>query len=148
MADSAGVVNDQGAANDKAFGEILAVSSPVVRELARAIRALVYDVLPETVEVVWPRQGSVGWGTGPRKFTEQFAYLMPFAKHVTLGFYRGGELPDSAGLLPETGGRQVSGSLSMRSLKISTLEQVQHPALRSLIEASTRQGIPPPTTSR
>src|SRR5918997_2398269 len=139
MADSAGVVNDLGAANDKAFEYILAASSPVVRELARAVRDLVYDVLPETVEVVWPRQGSVGWGTGPKKFTEQFAYLMPFKKHVTLGFYRGGEIPDPEGLLPATGGRQVSGSLSMRSLKISTLEQVQRPALRSLIEASTRQ---------
>jgi hypothetical protein len=148
MAESAGVVNDQGAANDKAFDEILAGSSPVVRELARAIRALIYDVLPETVEVVWPRQGSVGWGTGPKKFTEQFAYLMPFTKHVTLGFYRGGELPDPELLLPPTGGTQASGTLSMRSLKISTLEQVQRPALRRLIEASIRQGIPPPATSR
>jgi hypothetical protein len=148
MADSAGVVNDQGVANDKTFDEILAASSPAVQELARAIRALVYDVLPETVEVVWPRQGSVGWGTGPKKFTEQFAYLMPFTKHVTLGFYRGGEIPDPEGLLPATGGTQVSGSLSMRSLKISTLEQIQRPALRSLIEASTRQGVPPPATSR
>ena len=148
MADSAGVVNDQGVANDKAFDEILAESSPAVRELARAIRALVYDILPETVEVVWPRQGSVGWGTGPKKFTEQFAYLMPFTKHVTLGFYRGGELSDPEGLLPATGGTQVSGTLSMRSLKISTLEQVQQPALRRLIEASTRQGIPPPAARR
>jgi hypothetical protein len=90
----------------------------------------------------------VGWGTGPKKFTEQFAYLMPFAKHVTLGFYRGGEIPDPEGLLPATGGTQASGTLSMRSLKLSTLEQVQQPALRSLIEASTRQGIPPPRTSR
>ena len=109
---------------------------------------LVYDVLPETVEVVWPRQGSVGWGTGTKKFTEQFAYLMPFTKHVTLGFYRGGEIPDPEGLLPATGGRQASGTLSMRSLRLSTLEQVRQPALRSLIEASTRQGIPPPATSR
>jgi hypothetical protein len=148
MAEGAGVVNDQGVANDQTFNEILAASSPAVRELAWAIRALVFDVLPETVEVVWPRQGSVGWGTGPKKFTEQFAYLMPFAKHVTLGFYRGGEIPDPEGLLPATGGTQVSGTLSMRSLKISTLEQAQRPALRSLIEASTRQGIPPPRTSR
>ena len=148
MAESAGVVNDQGAANDNAFDEILAASPPKVQELARAIRALVYDVLPETVEVVWPRQGTVGWGTGPKKFTEQFAYLMPFTKHVTLGFYRGGEIPDPERLLPATGGTQVSGTLSMRSLKISTPEQVQQPALRSLIEASTRQGIPPPATSR
>ena len=148
MADSAGVVNDQGVANDKAFDEILAESSPAVRELARAIRSLVYDVLPQTVEVVWPRQGSVGWGTGPKKFTEQFAYLMPFTKHVTLGFYRGGEIPDPEGLLPPTGGTQVSGTLSMRSLKINTLEQVQRPALRSLIEVATRQGIPPPASRR
>ena len=148
MASSAGVVNDQGAANDEAFEEILAASSPTVRELARAVRSVVYDVLPETVEVVWPRQGSVGWGTGPKKFTEQFAYLMPFTKHVTLGFYRGGEIADPEGLLPPTGGTQASGTLSMRSLKITTLEQVQRPALRSLIEASTRQGIPPPTTRR
>jgi hypothetical protein len=148
MAESAGIVNVDGAANDAAFEAILAAASPAVRELARAIRALVYDVLPETVEVVWPRQGSVGWGTGRKKFTEQFAYLMPFSKHVTLGFYRGGEIPDPEGLLPVTGGTQASGTLSMRSLKISTLEQVQRPALRSLIEASTRQGIPPPTTSR
>ena len=148
MASSAGVVNDQGAANDQAFEEILAASSPTVRELARAVRSVVYDVLPETVEVVWPRQGSVGWGTGPKKFTEQFAYLMPFTKHVTLGFYRGGEIADPEGLLPPTGGTQASGTLSMRSLKITTLEQVQRPALRSLIEASTRQGIPPPTTRR
>ncbi len=148
MADSAGVVNDQGAANNRAFEEILAASSPVVRELARAVRVLVYDVLPETVEVVWPRQGSVGWGTGPKKFTEQFAYLMPFTNHVTLGFYRGGEIPDPEGLLPATGGTQASGTLSMRSLKISTLEQVQRPALRQLIEASTRHGIPPTANSR
>ena len=148
MGDSAGVVNDRGAANDRAFDEILAGSSPAVRELALAIRALIYDVLPETVEVVWSRQGSVGWGTGPKKFTEQFAYLMPFTKHITLGFYRGGEIPDPESLLPATGGTQVSGTLSMRSLKISTLEQVRRPALRRLIEASTRQGIPPPATSR
>ena len=45
MAESAGVVNDQGAANDNAFDEILAASPPPVRELAQAIRALVYDVL-------------------------------------------------------------------------------------------------------
>ena len=108
------------------------------------MRDLIYDVLPQTVEVVWPRQGSVGWGTGPKKFTEQFAYLMPFKRHVTLGFYRGGELPDPDDLLPDEGGRQVGGSLTMRSLKIASLDEVRRPALRALIEASTHTGVPPP----
>ena len=141
---AAGIVNDRGRANDAAFAEVIASSSDEVQALARAVRDLVFDVLPQTIEVVWPRQRSVGWGTGPRKFTEQFAYLMPFKRHVTLGFYRGGELRDPDGLLPEEGGRQVSGTLSMRSLKLASLEEVRRPALRALIDASTREGIPPP----
>ena len=68
---------------------------------------------------------------------------MPFKGHVTLGFYHGGELPDPRGLLPEAGGRQVGGTLTMRSLRITSLEQVGDPALRSLIEAATGIGVPP-----
>jgi hypothetical protein len=144
MREAAGVINDRGRANDAAFNGIIDKSSDDVQELARAVRGLVYDVLPQAVEVVWPKQGSVGWGTGPKKFTEQFAYLMPFKRHVTLGFYRGGELPDPDGLLPRAGGTQVSGSLSMRSLKLTSLDDVRRPALRALIEAATRHGIPRP----
>lgn len=141
MVEAAGVVNSSGRDNDADFEAVIAESSAKVQELARAVRDLVYDVLPATVEVVWKKQGSVGWGVGPKKYTEQFAYLMPFKNHVTLGFYRGGELPDPEGLLPTSGGRQVSGSLSMRSLKITTPAEVERPALRELIAASTRIGI-------
>ena len=144
MANAVGEVNERGRANDAAFASILDASTPDVRELATAVRDLIYDVLPQTVEVVWARQGSVGWGTGPKKFTEQFAYLMPFKRHVTLGFYHGGELPDPDNLLPDEGGRQGGGNLSMRSLKIASLDDVRRPALRALIEASTRVGVPPP----
>ena len=91
------------------------------------------------------KQRSVGWGTGPKKFSEQFAYLLPFKKHVTLGFYYGGELADPGGLLPASGGRQVSGKLAMRSLKIASLEDVKRPELRSLLEEAVR---PPGPSSR
>ena len=109
--------------------------------LAREVRRLVYDAFPAAVEVVWPKQRSVGWGTGPKKFTEQFAYLMPYKSHVTLGFYRGGELPDPSGLLPAAGGQQVGGTLSMRSVRISRLEDVSQPALRALIESAVRERL-------
>ena len=143
MAEPAGHVNDSGQENDAAFAEIIAGSSSAIQELARAIRDLVYEVLPQTVEVVWPRQGSVGLGTGAKKFTEQFAYIMPFKRHVTLGFYHGGSLPDPHGLLPDVGGRQAGGTLTMRSLRISSPEQIRDPALRALIEAATVTGVPP-----
>jgi hypothetical protein len=143
MAQPAGHVNDRGRHEDSAFALIVADSRPEIQALARGVRDLIYDVLPATVEVVWPRQGSVGWGTGPRKFTEQFAYLMPFKRHVTLGFYRGGELPDPTSLLPAQGGNQVGGTLAMRSLKIASADQLRDPALRALIDIATRTGIPP-----
>jgi hypothetical protein len=144
VAEAAGIINRYGSKDDHAFRQILAGATPEVQELAHAVRSLVYDVLPQTVEVVWPKQGSVGWGTGPKKFTEQFAYLMPFKKHVTLGFYYGGELPDPQGLLPSTGGRQVSGRLAMRSMKITSLEQVHQPALRALLHEAVRHKVPTP----
>jgi hypothetical protein len=143
MADPAGVVNDRGRASDAEFESVIGARPTEVRELARAVRDLVYDVLPSTVEVVWHRQGSVGWGTGPKKFSEQFAYLLPFKRHVTLGFYHGSGLDDPAGLL-RSGGAQASGKLSMRSLKIATLDEVARPELRALIDVSTRHVVPAP----
>jgi hypothetical protein len=136
MADRAGLVNAAGRENDGAFRQVLQRCSTEIAALALGVRNLVYDVLPSTVEVVWPTQGSVGWGIGPKKFSEQFAYFMPYARHVTLGFYHGGDLADPEGLLPDTGGKQAEGALSMRSMKIATAEQITQPALRALIEAA------------
>jgi hypothetical protein len=136
MAD-AGIVNTNGKSDDAAFRGVVADSSEDVKALAFAVRDLMYDAFPETVEVVWPKQGSVGWGIGPKKFSEQLAYLLPFTRHVTLGFYYGGELPDPSHLLRE-GGSQVTGKLSMRSLKITSLDDVRRPELRELVEAAVR----------
>ena len=133
----ASVVNRAGPGDRQAFESVLARSSDEVKQLSYAVRDLIYDVYPATVEVVWPKQGSVGWGVGPKKFSEQFCYFLPFARHITLGFYYGGELSDPDGLLGE-GGRQVSGKLSMRSLKIVDLSYVRRPQVRALIEAAVR----------
>ncbi len=140
MAKSAGIINRDGPVDDVAFRDVIAGSSKEVQELALAVRGLVFSVLPQTVEVVWPKQGSIGWGTGPKKFSEQFAYLMPFTRHITLGFYRGGGLADPSGLL-RAGGRQVSGTLSMRSLKITRVADVDEPALRALVAAAAQERI-------
>ncbi len=136
MAEAA-IVNSEGRESDAAFSRVLEGSSDEVKALAVSVRDLVYDVLPETVEVVWPKQGSVGWGIGPKKFSEQLAYFMPFARHVTLGFYYGGELPDPAHLLG-AGGRQAAGKLSMRSLRIASTDDVRRPELRELVVAAVR----------
>jgi hypothetical protein len=139
MAESAGIVNDRGRSDSEAFLSLIETKPDAIKALTIATRDLIYDVFPATVEVVWPTQGSAGWGIGPKKFSEQFAYFMPYAKHVTLGFYRGGDLADPEGLLPKTSGRQAGGELSMRSLKIDDVAQTRLPALRTLIETAVAE---------
>ncbi|MBA2556012.1 MAG: DUF1801 domain-containing protein [Chloroflexi bacterium] len=140
MTTPAGIANYDGPGDDEQFTKVIANSPAPVQDLARAVRDLVYDVLPETVEVVWPHQGTVGWGTGPRKLSEHFAYLLPFRGHVTFGFFYGAELPDPSGLF----GGPSANKGPMRSVRIATLDDVTRPALRELVSASTGHRVPPP----
>ena len=58
-----------------------------------------------------------------------FGYVNVFTSHVNVGFFKGAELPDPAGLL------QGSGK-SMRHVKLKAGEPVDENALRALIAAA------------
>jgi len=58
-----------------------------------------------------------------------FGYVNVFTSHVNVGFFKGAELADPAGLLQGTG-------KSMRHVKLRPGEAVDEAALRSLIEAA------------
>ena len=49
------------------FEEILSTAGPQVRTLARRTRLLIQEILPEVVEVPWPKQKIIGYGVGPKK---------------------------------------------------------------------------------
>jgi hypothetical protein len=119
------------------FRETLEGRPDAVREIALAARGLIFEILPQTVEVVWPTQRSSGYGTGPKKNSEQFAWILAYAAHVALAFPYGAELDDPAGLLSGTGAR-------VRNVRLSTLDDVGRPELRRLIEQATRHRVPPP----
>src|SRR3712207_2231418 len=89
--------------SDTEFRGMLADVPAPVAELALRARALIFDVLPQTVEVVWPQQRNAGYGSGPKKMTEQFSWLAPQSRHLVFGFYYGTELPAPEGLLEGTG---------------------------------------------
>ena len=133
---SAGIVTR----DDSVFAEMTQASPAAIRTLAIACRRLMYDVLPQTVEVVWPRQHIAGYGTGPKKNTEQFCWIAPSTQHVTLGFYYGTELPDPDGMLEGTG-------RLMRHVKVRRPEDLDNPALRTLVQAATKHRVPPPQTA-
>jgi hypothetical protein len=116
---------------DGGFDEITVEANPKVEELARAAKSLILDVMPDVVEVAWPRQKIIGYGVGPKKMSEQFCYIAVFKERINLGFYYGANLPDPAKLLEGTG-------KSLRHVKISDLEQLSDPDLRQLVEAASR----------
>lgn len=60
-----------------------------------------------------------------------FAYVSVHARHVNVGFYRGAELPDPAGLLEGAGKR-------MRHVKLRLEVDVDEAALQRLIEEACR----------
>lgn len=106
--------------------EILIGRSEHTVRLARATRDLIRRLDADVVEVPWVRQAVVGFGVGPHKFTQHYAYLAVHRNHVNLGFNQGAELPDPAGLLSGPG-------KSLRHHRLDALEDLHHPALTELL---------------
>lgn len=109
--------------------------SDEIKELARQTRKLIYTILPEVVEVVWVQQRNTGFGTGVKKMTEHFCWIMPATNHVTLGFNYGAELPDPKNLLEGTG-------KLFRHVKVRSEADLQNPDLHKLIKIATTYRVP------
>ena len=120
---------------DAAFEESIQRFSEEIKEITRQTRKLIHEILPKVVEVVWLRQRNIGFGTGPKKNTEHFCWLMPASKHVSLGFNYGAELPDPKKLL------EGSGKL-FRHYKIKSVDDLSNPDLIALIKFATTYRVP------
>ncbi len=112
------------------FEDVLGKAGPAMTEIARAARALIAEVFPGVTEVPWARQRIAGYGVGPKKMSEHFAYIAPAGKHVNLGFFYGADLDDPEGLLEGSG-------KAMRHIKLRSLEELQRPAVRALLAAAS-----------
>lgn len=117
------------------FEQSIATFPKEIQELARETRKMVHSILPGVVEVVWVQQKNTGFGTGPKKNTEHFCWLMPASKHVTLGFNYGAELPDPDKLLEGTG-------KLFRHVKIRSSEQLRRKDLLNLVQFASTYRVP------
>lgn len=121
--------------NEQDFELAIQSFSDEIKNIARATRQLIYTILPEVVEVVWIQQKNTGFGTGPKKKTEHFCWLMPATKHVNLGFNYGAELPDATNLLEGTG-------KLFRHIKIKSVNDLNNPNLIELVKFATTYRVP------
>jgi len=116
------------ASDEDRFAELLAGLSADVAVLVRAADDLVRRTDPAVVRVVWPHQKTVGYGVGPKKMSEHYAYLAVHPRHVNLGCNYGAHLEDG-GLLEGTG-------QNMRKVTVRTVEDLADPRLVPLLQAA------------
>lgn len=107
--------------------------SPEVADLVRAADAVVHRADPDVVRVVWPHQRTVGYGVGPKKMSEHYAYLAVHARHLNLGCNYGARL-DDGGLLQGTGA-------NMRSYPVRAAADLDDPRLVPLLRLARRERL-------
>jgi hypothetical protein len=117
------------------FETAVAKAGAPARELAYLLRKLVIEVMPNVVEVPWPKMRMASYGVGPKKKSEHFCYISTQKEDVNLGFYYGAELPDPEKLL------QGTGKL-LRHVKLRDAKAVRGRALRRLLEAASKHRMP------
>ena len=110
----------------KAF---LADYSKEIQKIAWKVRELIFDVTPDIAEMVYPQMKVIRYGVDGNRMAGLVYGLMPAKSWVSLGFMHGTSLPDPDGLLEGTG-------KNLRHIKFRTVEAVDNPAARKLVEAA------------
>jgi hypothetical protein len=112
---------------DRDADRLLADHTPDVQAIARRLRVLVREELPEVDEQVDFGNRLVAFGRSMRMTDLLFA-VIPHRRHVNLQLATGAELADPTGIVEGTGKR-------IRHVKCRSLEDVDRPAVRELVRA-------------
>lgn len=99
-----------------------------IQKIAWKARELVFSVMPEIAETVYPQMKVIRYGLEGSKMSGLVCAIMPAAKWVSLGFMHGTSLPDPDDLLEGSG-------KGLRHVKLRSVEEVDNPAVRKLLEA-------------
>jgi hypothetical protein len=121
------------ARQDDGWADLLAQLSPEVAAIVTAADDLVRRTDPAVVRVVWPHQKTVGYGVGPKKMSEHYAYIAVHPKHLNLGCNYGARL-DDGGLLEGTG-------QNMRKMTVRTVAALDDPRVVPTLRAARQERL-------
>ena len=107
--------------------------TPEVQAISRELRAMVKSGMPEANEVLFARHNHIGY-LFTESMRDRVCYICPLQDYVRLGFDFGGHLADPERMLEGTGKR-------MRHVKVRTVKEAGHPALRQLVKAAWADAI-------
>ncbi|HSH02225.1 MAG TPA: DUF1801 domain-containing protein [Anaerolineae bacterium] len=115
------------------FEDVLAKGgSEEIRAIASRLREVIEELHPDCVEVPRPGEPSAAYGVGPKKMSEAYAYIMPLANYVNLGFFHGANLAEFEAMLEGSGKR-------LRHVKIRTLAEAERDEIKALLRAARRE---------
>lgn len=111
------------------FEDLVQITRESLQPMVRRLREIIFEIHPDSCEVVRLGYRAATYGLGPKKMSEGYAYILPHEAWVNLGFYKGAELEDPEGVLEGTGAK-------MRHVKIGSMDEAEKPAIRALIRAA------------
>ena len=130
-----GLVDNSGNARGRKPDTWLDSCPEFSRPLCSELRDLIQRWAPDLSE-------SIKWGSLCFTGHKLVCALGAFQKHAGLVFFRGTELPDPAGLF-----NQGEGNTNIRTIRLTTLDGLNRPALKRLlhlaVELDARPDIPP-----
>jgi hypothetical protein len=117
---------------------LLADLPPPHQAIARRLREVVTDAVPEAIERVRPGWRLIGYDLPVRSRGAFFAWVWPEAEHVHLGFPRGVDMDDPHGVLRGAGITKLA-----RWLTYAPGDKVDEPLATRLVQEAARvAGIP------
>ena len=119
--------------------EALFRSGPAVRSLTLGLRQVVLEELAPCHEYILDMgtKMSLLYSSTGRVIADAICYIGVYRTHVNLGFQRGVDLPDPAGMLRGTG-------KAMRHIQVKKLSELDRPELRMYLRQARRQaGLAP-----
>lgn len=113
--------------------EFLYRYDPGVQLLALGLRKVVHEEMAPCHEYIFEMRSKVVLLYGPteRVIADGMCSIGVFARHVTLGFPRGVDLEDPAGLLQGTG-------KAMRHIRLKTLPDLDRPEIRRYLRQARK----------
>lgn len=116
------------------FALALAEKSPALQSLYREIRALVLNTYPESNELLYHTHALSSVYSVSDKLKHAFCHIAIYTNHINLGFNKGTEIGDPAGLLRGTGAK-------IRHIPVSSATELQNPAMASLISEAVKHTL-------
>ncbi|HTT19208.1 MAG TPA: DUF1801 domain-containing protein [Candidatus Sulfotelmatobacter sp.] len=111
----------------------LAAYSPHISDLTLALRDVVLEEAPDSIESISRGYAlAIGFSFTGKPVKDGFCHVVTYSTHVNLGFNRGALLPDPNGLL-------VGKGKWIRHITIQNQNELEHPAIRRYLEAAIEQ---------